>query len=374
MKKKQVKSDSDEEVLLSEDSDASGDEEDSEVSGEVEELQEEDTEASDEEAELDLAASSTESDDDSDEEATEKAPPKTRAEIIDEQIHTKYEQLKGTRLYVRFPKKLPLDLEEFNAQVKALHPLVLKSSKPRQKHARFCLVEFKSQEDRDKAFEDIKASTKKDAEYKGLFVSLPKTDSAEFVNELVTKKQLSVEKKRTKSLMKKATKKVQAKGTFTSSVVITNLPKTSSVAQVRELFQEAVDIQMRPGKGKFREFSTATVTLPTTHDARKAIKQKLSLSGTELVLRFNTKNTRKPKENPKLKEKNGESPEKKPNKDSPQKHKQKDNQKSKAQKGESPETKKPYHAKPIGNLKRKATAGEGRIIKTSKKLKKLTAD
>jgi len=171
--------------------------------------------------------------------------------------------------------------------VKALHPLVLKSTKPRQKHARFCLVDFKTKEDRDKAYEDIKASIDKD-KYKGIFVSLPKTDSDDFVNELVNRKQTSVENKRTKALMKRATKKVLSKGNFTSSVVITNLPKTSSVAQVRQLFPEAVDIQIRPGKGKFRDSSAATVTLPTTHDARKVIKQKLSLAGTPLILRFNT--------------------------------------------------------------------------------------
>ncbi|XP_016977314.2 nucleolin [Drosophila rhopaloa] len=375
MKKKQVESASEEEELLSGDSEASDGEEQSGVS------EEEDSDGS----ELDLAASATESDEDDDEDEEEadddddedkeeevQPAPKSKAEIIEEQIHTKYEQLKGTRLYVRFPQKLPLDVEEFNAKVKALHPLVLKSSKPRQKHARFCLVDFKSKEDRDQAFNDIKASIEKDAKYKGIFVSLPKTDSDDFVNELVTRKQTSVENKRTKTLMKRATKKVLRKGIFTSSVVITNLPKTSSVAQVRQLFEEAVDIQIRPGKGKFRDYSAATVTLPTTHAARKVIKQKLSLAGTQLILRFNTENKRNPKDKLKRKRENGKSPDKKF-----QKPKSQDNEKSKAVKGEAPEIKKPekiIQQKPKENLKRKASKGNSLNIKTSKKLKKLSAE
>ncbi|KAH8395335.1 hypothetical protein KR222_009780, partial [Zaprionus bogoriensis] len=258
---------------------------------------------SEDENEVDLAASATESDEDEDSEAEEhETPAKTKAELIEEQICSKYEQLKGTRLYVRFPQKLPLDDKEFDAKVKSLHPLISKASKPRQKHARFCLVDFKSQEDRDKALEDIKASIESDAAFKGIFVSLPKTDSEEFVNELVARKQQSLEKKKTKSLLKRATKQVQRKDTFTSSVVITNLPKTASVAQVRKLFDNAVDIQLKPGKGKFRDFSAATVTLPTTFDARNALKQNLSLGGAKLSLRFNTQQQkRRPKKNQKRK-------------------------------------------------------------------------
>ncbi|XP_017088337.2 nucleolin [Drosophila bipectinata] len=351
MKKKQVESDSEEDQLQAEDSDASGVE-----AEEEEDLQEEDTED-----ELDLGASSTESDEDSDEESPEDEAPKSKEEQINEKIHAKYEQLKGTRLYVCFPQKLPLDVEEFNAKVKALHPLVVKSTKPRQKHARFCLVNFGSPENRDKAYEDIKSSIQNDPKFKGLFVSLPKTESDDFVNELVTKKQLSQEKKRTKSRMKRATKLLKKKGTFTTSIVITNLPKTSSVAQVRQLFADAVDIQIRPGKGKFREFSAATVTLPTSHDARLAIKKKLSLSGTELILRFNTANKRKPKDKLKQKADKGKSPQKK------QKQKEKDTKKAETEKGDSPKKKK-------ANPKRKADGGDIKKINTPKKMKKLTAE
>ncbi|KAM8710750.1 hypothetical protein ACLKA7_017386 [Drosophila subpalustris] len=264
------------------------------ISDEEESIADESAE-SDDESEMDLEASATESDEDDAESESEsdaeqkKTATKSRAEIIEEQVHSKYEQLKGTRLYVRFPQKLPLDDQEFDAKVKALHPQITKATKPRQKHARFCLVEFKSQEDRDAALADIKASIASDEAFKGIYVSLPKTDSDEFVTELVARKQQSLEKKKNKSLIKRATKQVQRKDIFTSSVVITNLPKTASVAQVRKLFENAVDIQIKPGKGKFRDFSAATVTLPTTYDARRAIKQDLNISGSKLLLRFNTK-------------------------------------------------------------------------------------
>lgn len=265
---------------------------------------------SENEDELDLAGSATESDeDDVDEDESTVSKKKTKAELIEEQIHSKYEQLKGTRLYVRFPHKLPLDDQEFAAKVKSLHPLITKAAKPRQKHARFCLVEFKSKEDRDTALEAIKVSIESDAAYKGIFISLPKTDSDEFVNELVARKQQSLEKKKSKNLLKRASKQVQRKEIFTSSVVITNLPKTTSVAQVRKLFETAVDIQIKPGKGKYRDSSAATVTLPTTMDARNAVKRELSIGGTKLNLRFHTQQQKKRTgKNLKRKANNGESP------------------------------------------------------------------
>lgn len=277
---------------------------------------------SENESELDLAGSATESDEDVDSDVDEDESTtlkkKTRAEIIEEQIHNKYEQLKGTRLYVSFPQKLPLDDQEFDAKVKSLHQLITKAVKPRQKYARFCLVEFKSKEDRDTALEEIKASIQNDVAYKGIFISLPKTDSEEFVNELVARKQQSLEKKKSKNLLKRASKQVQRKEIFTSSVVITNLPKTTSVAQVRKLFETAVDIQIRPGKGKYRDSSAATVTLPTTMDARNALKQELSIGGTKLNLRFNTQQQkRRTRKNLKRKATNGDFPtiakQKKPN-------------------------------------------------------------
>ncbi|TDG45448.1 hypothetical protein AWZ03_008071 [Drosophila navojoa] len=264
---------------------------------------------SENEDELDLAGSATESDeDDVDEDETTTLQKKTKAELIEEQIHSKYEQLKGTRLYVRFPHKLPLDSQEFDAKVKSLHPLITKAAKPRQKHARFCLVEFKSKEDRDTALAEIKVSIESDDAYKGIFISVPKTDSEEFVNELVARKQQSLEKKKSKNLLKRASKQVQRKEIFTSSVVITNLPKTTSVAQVRKLFETAVDIQIKPGKGKYRDSSAATVTLPTTMDARNAVKRELSIGGTKLNLRFHTQQQKKRTgKNLKRKANNGES-------------------------------------------------------------------
>ncbi|XP_068142639.1 nucleolin [Drosophila tropicalis] len=279
---------------------------------------EENGEELEDEDDLDLAASSTDSDTDEDEADTDddddddddenqeisKPKAKTKAEIINEQIHNKYDQLKGTRLFLRFPKKLPLDETEFVKKVKSLHKLIAKPIKPRQKHARFCLVDFKSQEDRDAALADIKADIAKgNDDFKGIFVSLPKTESQEFVNDLVARKTLSLENKKTKSLMKRAAKKVEkgGKDNFTSTLVICNLPKTSSVAQVRQLFENAVDIQIKPGKGKFRDFNAASVTMPTTYDARKVIKQSFSLGGTKLLLRFN--NRKNSSKNKKIKNK-----------------------------------------------------------------------
>ncbi|XP_030375074.1 uncharacterized protein LOC115624505 [Scaptodrosophila lebanonensis] len=263
-----------------------------EASGSESENQETDEVSSggenDSKEEFDLAASDSSSDPDSEEEDEVPEAKSVAAKISADQIRTKYEQLKGTRLYVRFPQKLPLDDKEFQLKAKALSPLIIKAHKPRQKHARFCLVEFGSKKDRDTALEAINTVIKADKAFKDILVSIPKTESEEFVKNLVDRKQKSLEKRKAKSLMKRATKKQLRKGTYTSSVVIINLPKTTSVAQLRKLFNNAVDIQIKPGKGKFRDFSAATVTLPSTYDARAVLKQDLSIAGTKLMLRFKT--------------------------------------------------------------------------------------
>uniref|UniRef100_A0A0A1WG05 Nucleolin n=1 Tax=Zeugodacus cucurbitae TaxID=28588 RepID=A0A0A1WG05_ZEUCU len=243
--------------------------------------------------EPDLDASDTESDDgDEDDESDNESPKKqTLEEKVTEDITKKYAERQGKQLYIRFPHKLPEDDEDFQKVTKALSPLILKAHKPRQKHARFCLIDFGSREERDTALKAIKAASKTGGPK--VVVSIPRTESDEFVQELVQRKVNTLEKKKAKSRLRRASKLALRSKNFTSSVVITNLPQSASTAEVRKLFPNAVDVHIKPRKGKLVNSSIATITLPSTMEARAAMKKKRSLGGTELIVRFDTQKVKK---------------------------------------------------------------------------------
>ncbi|XP_039966752.1 nucleolin [Bactrocera tryoni] len=247
----------------------------------------------DEQEEPDLDASDTESDEgDEDEEMEHESPKKLSLEQkVAEDITKKYAERQGKQLYIRFPHKLPEDDDEFQEAAKALSPLILKAHKPRQKHARFCLVDFGSREDRDTALKAIKAAAKKGGTK--VVVSIPRTESDEFVQELVKRKVNTLEKKKAKARLRRASKLALRSKNFTSSIVITNLPQSASAGEVRRLFPNAVDVHIKPRKGKLIASSIATITLPSTMEARAAMKKKQSLGGTELIIRFDTQKAKK---------------------------------------------------------------------------------
>lgn len=268
----------------------------SEDDEDVEQHQEEEAseEVSDEESGLDLAASATDSDEndvDDDEEDLEELqedikPKPSKAERIRNELVQKYQERQGKQLYIRFPHKVAETEEALEKEVKELTPLVVKVHKPRQKHARFCLADFATNEDRDTAFKQLKKAFSK-GDLAKYVVSIPKTESQELVSELAERKIKSIENKKAKNRLKKASKKALTENHFTSTVIVLNLPKTVTAVEIRELFPNAVDIQIKSGKGKMnKEKSIAAINLPTTMDARNAIKKQLSLGGNQLTIKF----------------------------------------------------------------------------------------
>lgn len=271
---------------------------------EMESADEDEDEVQSDNNDEDLAASATESDEDgSDEEVddnedvpadadTKKMDKKfqlTRGMVakVTKMVMSKNAKRQGKQLYIRFPKKLPIKIPECEKMVKALSPLITNVHRPRQNTARFCLVDFETVEDRDKAFEEIKKNDQK------IIVSMPKVDDDTFLKTLIAKKLKSRERKLMKAVMKKETKKQTAQQHFTTTIVILNVPPTTSMAQLKELFPNAVDIQTKPSFKRFEGNLFVSITFPTTHDAKKNCKRKLELEGKRLIIRFNRPETPK---------------------------------------------------------------------------------
>lgn len=243
------------------------------------------------EVQPDIDASATESDDDDDDEEVdddEDVPEKKQKSSLSKgqiakitaQVKSRHAKRQGKQLYIRFPEKLPAKQEEFNEMVKALSPLITEIHKPRQKHARFCLVDFDNTKNRDKVLKELSNNDKK------IVVSLPKTDDDEFIKVLVQKKIKQAENRKAKNLLRKQSKKNLGQNKFTSTVVIWNVPKSASNAQIKELFPEAVDIQSKSSNVKAAHHNVVSITFASTNDATKAVKQKVQLGGQNLIIRF----------------------------------------------------------------------------------------
>ncbi|TMW47725.1 hypothetical protein DOY81_007181, partial [Sarcophaga bullata] len=263
----------------------------------------ENDEMSEIEDEYDLEASATDSDENESENDSEndsnqdvETQTKSKSELIREQVLQRYQERKGKQLYIRFPHKIPETEQALEEKVKEFAPLAVKVHKPRQRHARFCLVDFATNEDRDSTLKKLKKAIKS-GDLEKYVVNVPRTESENFVNELAERKIKSFENKKTKNRLKNASKKALVQKNFTSSIIVYNLPETASLVQLQELFPNAVDIQIKAGKGKLNKGkSIGAITLPTTLDARKAIKNELSLCGNKLIIKFdNQKITRKRK-------------------------------------------------------------------------------
>lgn len=277
---------------------------DSSVEDEAMESGSDENEEPSEDDEEDLAASETESDEDdgSDMEEQEPVAPVSKEERIRQEILQKYQEVKGKQLYIRFPHKIPEKEAKLLELVRTLSPLIVKAHKPRQRHARFCLVDFETKENRDLTLKVLEKKIRK-GELAKHVVNIPKTESDEFVNELTLKRIQSYENKKAKLKLKKASKNAQNKK-FSSTLIITNLPKTASALQVRELFPTAVDVQIKANKGSLNRKSIyCSVTLPSTMEARNMTKQKLTLGGVGLVMKFDSQIPKKKNKKTKLNEK-----------------------------------------------------------------------
>ncbi|XP_005181712.1 nucleolin [Musca domestica] len=265
----------------------------SDTNDEFEDTEEEMGESSEEDEELnenELDASDTESDEDV---SGDDESPVSKTDLIRENLREKYKALQGKQLFILFPQKLPESEEELEEMAKKLSPLITKVHKPRQKHVRFCLVEFNSKDDRDTAWNELRQSIK-NGDLPKCKVNIPRTENDEYIEQMVERKIKSVENKKSKNRLKKASKKAQFKKIFTPTVVIFNLPKSATLVQIRELFPNAVDIQMKAGKGKQNKDKTiASVTLHSTMEARNAVKQKLSMDGNQLVVKFDNQTIKK---------------------------------------------------------------------------------
>lgn len=257
------------------------DDEDNFLDGEAEEEDDDDDEEGEEEEEDDDDSE----DDDDNSLAPKKIPFNTPKVEAKEDLVSKFIEINGKRLYVRFPHKLPESVEEVTKELKSHCPLLQSVIRPRQKYARHCMVEFSSNADREKALKLLSA-VKIDG--KDLVVKYPTMEDKDQIENALERQSKKKQEKRKKSKLRKLAKKQAA--LVTSTLFITNIPPTATVADLKEHFPNAIDIKVKHNKDS-QETAKGSVTLQTPEDATKARKLKIVIDDKELHIKFDVRKT-----------------------------------------------------------------------------------
>lgn len=222
-------------------------------------------------------------------------------------------------LYVRGAAWLK-DRDNAANRLKEIEPRIQDVRHPRQKSADYCFIDFESALDRDQSYEKLK--THNEIKVKTVTTDVPR---------LLRKRQQKITEKReakweTKKLIKGIKKKKdEANATAkpaekTNQIVILNLPKQVSRADLNQQYPNAIKIILREQNKKKAKKSTAIITFSNTHDAFAASQEgSVNLHGIKIHVRLNTnkefkKHAKKQAEKRKAAEEDGsqEPPEKSP--------------------------------------------------------------
>lgn len=207
-------------------------------------------------------------DDESEQEAGEASP-----EIAKEEIFS---------LYVRGAAWIK-DRDNAERLLKEIEPRIQSVRHPRQKSADYCFILFSSASERDQAHDVLKNHEK-------LTVRPVTTD----VPAKLDKRQQKIAEKReakkeTRKLLAKIKKNEKLNTTVekTNQLIIANVPKQTTAAELKEQFSKSVKIDLKT-KNKIKNTKTAIITFPSPNDAVSASKLSIVLHGHKLNAFLNT--------------------------------------------------------------------------------------
>lgn len=195
----------------------------------------------------------------------------TETEDVTKKIISRYEHKRGKQLYIRAPKCLPKNQTELlRLMQKELSPSIVNVHVARQKSAKFCLVDFESNEERNDALKDIKSNIKSGKLAKYL-IRIPRTENPEFLNKIAEKKIENVVKRRMKSKLRQLMKKnaLRPQSQKTCVLRIGQLPRNYTTMQISRMFPDAIDINLQVK----HPFMVAALTFPTPKHALAAYKE-----------------------------------------------------------------------------------------------------
>lgn len=155
---------------------------------------------------------------------------------------------------------------------------------PRQKSADYCFIDFASAAERDTCYDQLKNNS--EVNVKHITKDQPKLlDKRK--KQISEKREAKMEARRLLAKIQKNQKQHEKSIEKTNEIIITNLPVQTTAVEVKQLFENAVKINMKLRK-KFKKNNSAIITFGSTQDAFSASKQKLKLHDQQLNILLNT--------------------------------------------------------------------------------------
>lgn len=188
-------------------------------------------------------------------------------------------------LYVRGAAWIK-DRDNAANRLKEIEPRIQDVRHPRQKSADYCFIDFACAADREQSYEKLKSHP--EVEVKRVTKDVPR---------LLEKRQQKIAEKRaakreTKKLIREIKKKEKAKAKQaekTNQIVILNVPKQVTRADLKQQYPNAIKIILREANKKKGKRSPAIITFANTRDAYAASQEEsINLHGIKINVRLNT--------------------------------------------------------------------------------------
>lgn len=187
-------------------------------------------------------------------------------------------------LYVRGAKWIK-DRDNAFDRLKELNTKIIAARHPRQKHVDYCFIDFASASDRDQALEELKAC--KEIQVKPITKDVPKLVS-KHVQKVAERREAKKESRKILREIKLAEKRKAKKANdLTNQILITNLPVETTTSELKEQFEDVVDVNMKLAK-KQRKYNSAILTFATPQEASQAAEKVIEMHGRKLNIILNS--------------------------------------------------------------------------------------
>lgn len=195
-------------------------------------------------------------------------------------------------LYLRFPKKLNADRTLAESEVKALNSKIIRVRIPRQRSANFCLVDFASKEDQQKAETKLKKVKVNDrALVVKQAVRNDKSALHKKIDTIKVKREVNEALGKLVGDIKTSLTKNYAKRNVTNGVIVRGLQSGVTQSDIKRTFPEAIDVKLNVKADRKNSF--ALIWLPTPRDATEATADTVSINGEEYAVSLENEGKRK---------------------------------------------------------------------------------
>lgn len=188
-------------------------------------------------------------------------------------------------LHVLFCSKFDADRVKASKTVKKLHPKIVAVRFPRQKSAKYCLIDFATQKDLDDGEKHLKS-----IEYNGQSLNVRPAHSNN--PDKVRGKMETIKMRRdAKQVLEKLVTNIREtlsrdpRHSVTNMVCIKKLPKDIKKTDVEKLFPDLMEVNLYQPDEQHKN-TIAFVTLPSPRDAAKATKEKVTFRGITYKVKF----------------------------------------------------------------------------------------